>query len=322
MNQPKKAASAMPVGPSRDIGLADNLDMERLEADEGKVASAMDIDQLTSQIDEVLGTTANKSTESRPKEVTKLSSSPVRRSPRRPSPQKQFTKTKDRPAAESSRKYHKRAKDSRKESAAPKQYSHRHQSRGTRKDKLADRKREVPHDYSRDGRHYGHREDTRSSRHFKASHGKRTHHEQRESFSSSEKKPRYESERPHRTRIDTSVCPNPGCGEAASRTHNVHVPGILDDKRGLNQITRSRMNLLIHCSSRIVGCLAVSILAKYIKNLGMVTQGCVQMSKTRKMALDSLRGEMGSEIPEEYQMKTMNSPELLLHGAYLWYWDV
>ena len=65
VNQPKNAASAMPAGPSRDIRLADNPDMERLVAEERKGASTMDIDQLTSQIDEVLGTTANKSTESK-----------------------------------------------------------------------------------------------------------------------------------------------------------------------------------------------------------------------------------------------------------------
>ena len=111
VHQPKKAASAMPAGPSKDKRLADNPDMERQVADEGRGATAMEIDQLT-QIDEVLGTTAGVSTGARPKKVKKISSSLVRCSPRNPSPQKPPTETKGRPAAESSRQEHKRAKDS------------------------------------------------------------------------------------------------------------------------------------------------------------------------------------------------------------------
>ena len=315
VHQPKKAANAMPAGPSKDIRLADNPDMERLVADERTGATAMEIDQLTSQIDDVLKTTAGVSTGARPKEVKKISSSPVRRSPRNLSPQKPPTETKARPAAESSGKEHKRAKDSRKESNAPKRDG-KHQSRDSRKNKPSERRREVPHDDRRKGRHYGHREEARSGRYYKSGHGKRTYTERHELASTSEKKPRIETERPHRTRIDVTVCPIPGCGEIVSRTHafNVHLPGMLDDRGGLSQeITHSRMNLLIQCASRIVGCLDVSILARYICNLGMVTHACGTISKPTKRALDSLCEEMGSQIQEEYQVETINSPALLMH---------
>ena len=119
-----------------------------------------------------------------------------------------------------------------------------------------------------------------------------------------------------RARVDTSACPVPGCREQVSRSHafEVHLPAFLDERRSLShEVTRSRANLLIACSTRLVGCLDVQRLATFIGNLKMVTRGCVQSSKQMRAAVTALGEEIGHPVPDDLQVVPNLPPALLMH---------